>query len=90
MESKHSHWPSYPFFVVRTGNDKYHVENLQSFSDTRYPDRDTYAQADNDAVALKKAYQAAYEKTGVAPEHVDLATALHSTDVPSEPVALPA
>ncbi len=78
MESKHSHWPTHPFFVIKTGDGKWHVENLQSLSDTRYPDRDSYAEAYRDAEALKAALLAHWEKHGKIPEHVYLAPALEA------------
>lgn len=55
MHARQQNWPTYPYHVCRTGDDKFHVENLQALDPEVYPKRDTYAEANGDAVALKAA-----------------------------------
>jgi len=48
-----SAWPTYPYHIIKMGNDTYRATNLQTGEDG--PTRETYKEAETDAYAMRDA-----------------------------------
>ena len=61
MNNHQGHWPSYPFFVSKSGDGKFIARNLNTGDE--YPPRETYAEADDDATLLRGAFLEHFKAT---------------------------